>query len=48
MVRWGFWNRTHNLARMSLGDLHAVEAVPLEPFDLESTDVERFSEVVPA
>ena len=22
MVRWGFWkNRTHNLARMSLGDL---------------------------
>ncbi len=22
MVRWGFWkNRTHNLARMTLGDL---------------------------
>jgi hypothetical protein len=31
---------------MPLGDLHAVEAIPLETFDLESSAAECFSEFV--
>jgi len=33
---------------MALGDLHAVEAVPVETFDLKSSDAECFSEFVSA
>jgi hypothetical protein len=33
---------------MSLRDLHAVEAMPLEAFDVESGDAECFSEFVSA